>query len=92
MKNSKKMQMKWYMNYLHTFGYYCDQRRAGEPVASAIARMKTFARQQPEFCQAVTDELITNMFAKVSEKFSRPNRAPQCIRAYYTRKANSLGW
>ena len=92
MKNSKQLQTKWYMNYLHTFGFYRDLRRAGEPASSAIACMKTFARQQPEFCKAKSDELVTSMFALIRRKFGRPNRAPQCVQAYYTRKANSIGW
>ena len=92
MKTSKKTKLQWYMNYLHTLGYYRELRESGVPVLSAIAQVKTFARQQPEFCQTVTDDLTTNMFANIREKFGRPNRAPQCIRAYYTRKANAIGW
>lgn len=80
------------MNYCHTLGYYFDMRAHDVPAFCAIAQTKTFARQQPEFCQAKRDELSTTMFHAIRMMFGRPNRAPQCIQAYYTRKANAIGW
>jgi len=92
MKNSKKLQSKWYMNYLHTFDYYCRLRETGVPAQIAFARVKNFARQQPEFCQECKDYLTTTMFMIIRRKFGRPNRAPQYIQAYYKRKADVIGW
>ena len=90
MKQSKQLKTKWYLNYLHTFGYYCDLRKLNLSASESFARMKNFARSQPEFTKSYKDELITNMFWNLRKKFGRPNLAPEHIREYYNRKYHNI--